>query len=104
STWSFTNPGGYKTSRFEKDYLSGIKRLESNKTIYYFYMFWSYFLMYKDLFSKDNRTLIFKSPESLFMKTKIDDSKWVPVKEEKNQLEQGDAVIEADNELTLSLF
>lgn len=104
STWSFTNPGGYKTSRFEKDYLSGIKRLESNKTIYYFYMFWSYFLMYKDLFSKDNRTLIFKSPESLFMKTKIDDSKWVPVKEEKSQFEQGDIVIEVDNELTLSLF
>jgi hypothetical protein len=104
STWSFTNPGGYKTSRFEKDYLSGIKRLENNKTIYYFYKFWSYYLMYKDLFSKDNRVLSFAPLDSLFIKTRIDDSKWVPMKESETQLEREGAILEADNELTLNLF
>ncbi len=104
STWSFTNPGGYRTSRFEKDYISGIKRLENNKAIYYFYKFWGYILLYKDLFTKDNRVLVFKAPEPLFIKTKIDDSKWKPVKDDKTQILKGEAVIEADNELTLNLF
>ncbi|WP_046756489.1 SMEK domain-containing protein [Kordia jejudonensis] len=104
STWSFTNPGGYKTSRYEKDYLSGIKRLENNKTIYYFFRFWCYHLMYKDLFSIDNRTLSYIVPEALFIKTKIDDSKWKPVKEINETTEEGDAVLKADNEIDLRLF
>ncbi|GMN08912.1 hypothetical protein MTsPCn9_06320 [Croceitalea sp. MTPC9] len=104
STWSFTNPGGYKTSRFEKDYISGIKRLENNKTIYYFYKFWCYFLLYKDLFTVDKRVLKFKTPEPLFIKTKIDDSKWKPVKHDQTQIQKGEAIIEADNELSLNLF
>ena len=104
STWSVTNPGGYKTSRFEKDYLSGIKRLENNKAVYYFYRFWCYYLMYRDLFSVDRTTFSFVRPEPLFINTKIDDSRWQPVKEIDSQYEQGEAILEADVELTLSLF
>lgn len=43
-TWSFTNPGGVKTSRFEPDYMSGLKRMENNNTVYYQYRFFAYYL------------------------------------------------------------
>lgn len=104
STYSFTNPGGYKTSRFESDYMSGIKRLENNKTIYYFYLFWCYFLNYQDLFSVDRRTITFIKPKPVFIGTGIDDSKWVPVKDIDDKVDLNDSTISVDNELTLDLF
>ncbi|MEE1962041.1 SMEK domain-containing protein [Allomuricauda taeanensis] len=104
STYSFTNPGGYKTSRFEKDYMSGIKRLENNKTIYYFYLFWCYYLNYQDLFSVDRRTIKYLNPQPIFMGTGIDDSRWVPVKNQGEEMDLNNSTLSADNELTLELF
>lgn len=43
-TWSYTW-NGYEKSNLEKDLLSGIKRLESNKSIYYVFRFISYCLV-----------------------------------------------------------
>ncbi|WP_417237284.1 SMEK domain-containing protein [Bizionia paragorgiae] len=103
STWSFTNPGGYKASRFEKDYMAGVKRLENNKTIFYFFQFWSYYLKYKDLFSKDYRILKFKTSVNLYGKPSIEDKKWLPEKPSK-KLEILDGSIELDNELNKNLF
>lgn len=103
STWSFTNPGGYKASRFEKDYMAGVKRLENNKTIFYFFQFWSYYLRYTDLFSKDFRILKFKTSPKLFGKPSIEDKKWLPEKTSTN-LNILDGSLEVDNELTKNLF
>lgn len=43
-TWSYTW-NGYEKSNLEKDLLSGIKRLETNKSIYYVFRFISYCLI-----------------------------------------------------------
>jgi len=104
STWSFTNPDGRRTSRFEKDYLSGIKRLENNKSIYNFFRFWSYFLRYKDLFSRKNQILKFEEIFPFMVQPKLEDDKWLPAREELSQIEHKDAIIMNDDELTLNLF
>lgn len=97
STWSFTNPGGYKTSRFEESYLSGIKRLEDNKTVYYFYRFWSYYLRHIDLFSKTKRILELSEFIPLKHTPALKDEKWLPVKVKKDNNQNE----EKDNELNL---
>lgn len=104
SSWSFTNPGGKYASKFEENYLSGIKRLENNQTIFNFFRFWSYYLRYKDLFSKENPILKFEEIMPAFLIPKLDDGSWKPAREEISQVETNDAIIEKDNELTLNLF
>jgi hypothetical protein len=103
-TWSFTNPGGHKTSRFEEDYLSGIKRIEGNISVYYFYRFWSYYLSYYDMFSDQNQTLTFKTFSPMLFTPKLDDTKWLPIRHIENNAEVNDSVIEMDNELSPNLF
>ena len=102
STWSFTNPGGKRQSRFEESYLSGIKRLESNKTIYYFYRFWSYYLRYEDLFTNRAKILKLEEFKPMQFMPKLNDKKWLPVKEE-NQ-DNADELLKVDSELSQTLF
>ena len=102
STWSFTNPGGRNQSRFEESYLSGIKRLESNKTIYYFYRFWSYYLRYEDLFSHKGKILKLEEFQPLTFMPRLNDEKWLPVREEK-KIDNND-IISIDTELSQNLF
>ncbi len=102
STWSFTNPGGRKRSRFEESYLSGIKRLESNKSVYYFYRFWSYYLRYEDLFSNKNIILKLNEFKPIAFTPKLNDEKWLPVKEV--QTENINGLLTEDTELTQTLF
>ncbi len=104
SSWSFTNPGGRYVSKYEESYLSGIKRLENNQTIFNFFRFWSYYLRYKDLFSKENPILKFEEILPTFLIPKLEDSSWKPAREEISQVETKDVIIEKDNELTLNLF
>lgn len=104
SSWSFTIPGGKRTSRFEKDYLSGIKRLENNKSVYNFFRFWSYYLRYKDLFSRRDQILKFEESFPFLIKPKLEDEKWIPAREEITEIEYEDAIITNDDELTLNLF
>lgn len=102
STWSFTNPGGRKQSRFEESYLSGIKRLENNKSIYYFYRFWSYYLRYEDLFSHKGKILKLEEFKPLSFMPKLKDEKWLPVREEKQTDEN--KLLTIDTELSKKLF
>ncbi len=102
-TWSFTNPGGFKPSRFEKGYLMGLKRQESNNAVYYQYRFFGYYLAYQDLFTKEYPFLKISQGTPLDFSPKMDDSKWLPPKEfiPMNELE---ANLKQDNELSNSLF
>lgn len=102
STWSFTNPGGKRKSRFEESYLSGIKRLESNKSVYYFYRFWSYYLRYEDLFS--NKSIILKLEEfkPIPFMPKLNDKKWLPIKDEPQS--DKEEILTEDKELSQTLF
>lgn len=102
STWSFTNPGGKRRSRFEESYLSGIKRLESNKSLYYFYRFWSYYLRYEDLFSHKGKILKLEEFKPLSLTPKLNDEKWLPVREEKSTA--NDEILTLDTELSQKLF
>ena len=104
-TWSFTNPGGYKTSRFEPSYMSGIKRLENNNAIYNYFRFLGYYLTYTDLFTKDYPYLKIGSAMSFEFSPKLEESVWKPVKlPEKNNAAAEDIDLTPDTELDLTLF
>ena len=81
-TWSFTNPGGFKTSGYEAAYMSGIKRLETNNTVCYQFRFFAYFLSnIPPLFVEQYPHLkIERIPPVAFVPA-IEDSKWIPPKE-----------------------
>lgn len=102
-TWSFTNPYTSKTSRFEPYYMSGLKRMESNETIYYFFRFFEYYLIYKDLFSTEYEFLKLKAVPPLLITPSLDDTNWRPVKIDdlSNLNEEG---LTEDKELNLTLF
>lgn len=102
--WSFTDPKGKKTSRFEKDYLSGIKRIENNVNIYYYYMFICKFLLNDDLFSNQKQILKFNKTIPLKFFPKLVDSKWLPVKEKLKNVEVNNSIIKNEFELNEQLF
>lgn len=83
-TWSFTNPFGYKKSRFEAGYLSGIKAMENNSAVCnYFRFFAHYFQPDKtDLFHVANPYPYFevKHTKTVSFTPRLDDNKWKPVK------------------------
>lgn len=60
-TWSYTW-NGYEKSSLEKDLLSGIKRLESNKSIYNVFRFISYCLINTMENEAENTTIKFELP------------------------------------------
>jgi len=98
-TWSFTNPGGYNTSRYESVYMAGIKRLENNNSIYNYFRFFEYFLSHKDLFTTPYPFLEIISMEKLIISPKLVEKAWKPVKlTEKNSVDN-DIDIQIDNEL-----
>lgn len=101
STWSFTNPGGKKTSRFEKDYLSGIKRLENNQSVYNFFRFWAFYLRYRDLWSKNKSILEYDKIKSFPFSPNIEDGQWKPLREEFTSIETNNTILEKDDELTI---
>lgn len=99
-TWSFTNPGGYRQSRFESAYMSGIKRLESNGTIYNYFRFFSYYFSHKDLFTAPYPFLEIHKSEKLSISPRLEEKAWKPVKIIEKKLTDIDVDIKADNELT----
>jgi hypothetical protein len=102
-TWSFTNPYTSKSSRFEKYYMAGLKRLENNQTVYYFFRFFEYYLKYVDLFTTEYENLKISAVEPLSLSPSLADDKWKPIKLEdvSNLVEEG---LEQDTELNPSLF
>lgn len=104
STWSFTNPSGVRKSRFEKDYLSGIKRIENNKTVWMFYRFWSYFLSNQDLLSESNQILTFLPFDPIQFSPVVFDSKWLPVRTSDETTTISESVVSLENDLSLNLF
>ncbi|WP_266204147.1 SMEK domain-containing protein [Pontibacter kalidii] len=94
-TWSFTSDG-YKRSRFSEDYLTGIKRLEANKSVFSDFKFIGTHLSEtkneNTLFSTLTTpySLIIHSPVFAKFNPVINDEDWKPIREKKsddNQLE-----------------
>lgn len=98
-TWSFTNTYGYKQSRYEPSYMSGIKRMENNKSVYNYYRFFGYYLSYTDLFTKPYPFISVHSISPLTVIPRIDEIKWMPIKIPTLQKEIVDSDIQIDNEL-----
>lgn len=98
-TWSFTS-NGRDRSRFAQTYKSGIKRLEGNKSVYYYFRFWAYFLSHYDLFDQPYLYFRTKPAFSFIFSPGIKDDGW------KSEIEETDDSLEqlADNELTSTLF
>jgi hypothetical protein len=99
-TWSFTNPYGYRASRFESAYMSGIKRLESNGSIYNYFRFFSYYFSHKDLFTTPYPYLEIHRNEKLSISPKLEEKAWKPAKIIERKSMDIDIEINADNELT----
>ncbi|MBK7883008.1 MAG: SMEK domain-containing protein [Chitinophagaceae bacterium] len=99
-TWSFTNPGGYDQSRYESAYMSGIKRLESNGSVYNYFRFFSYYFSHRDLFTPSYKYLQIHAAEKLSISPRLEEKAWKPVKIIENKSLQIDIEIKLDNELT----
>src|ERR1017187_1586217 len=98
-TWSFTNPYGYKTSRFEPNYMSGIKRLENNGSVYNYFRFFGYHLTYVDLFTKPYPFLKILLPFPLTIFPKLEEKTWKPVKLPEQITPTLEVAMEKDDEL-----
>jgi hypothetical protein len=98
-TWSFTNPGGYRESRFESAYMSGIKRLENNKSVFNYFRFFSYYLAYTDLFTPEFRYLKVHTPEPISLSPSLKEAKWNPVKVVEKEIDAPPTDIQFDTEL-----
>lgn len=98
-TWSFTNPGGYKESRFESAYMSGIKRLENNNTVFNYFRFFAYYLAYTDLFTKEFPYLKVHAPEPISLSPSLMEAKWNPIRITENTIDAPPTDLKADTEL-----
>ena len=98
-TWSFTNPGGYRESRFESAYMSGIKRLENNNSVYNYFRFFTYYLSYTDLFTTEFSYLKIHKLEPLSLSPSLDEQKWIPAKVVEKNSELLPTELESDTEL-----
>lgn len=99
-TWSFTNPGGYQPSRFESAYMSGLKRMENNNSIYNYFRFFGYYLSYVDLFTADYPYLKISQANPYWFSPSIDEKIWNPVKlPEKKLAKDIEAELGTDHEL-----
>src|SRR5574337_579180 len=79
-TWSFTSPKSNRTSRFESSYMTGIKQLENNATVYLAFRFIAHHLTKQELFSSQYPFLNINKPFSFKISPSIDDEKWRPIK------------------------
>jgi hypothetical protein len=102
-TWSFTNPGGFYTSRFESSYLAGLKKKEQNNAVYYQFRFFAFQLSKTELFIPEYPFLSIKPLKPIEFIPKIVDKKWLPPKEFKPK-NLKEAEVELDNELNLGFF
>lgn len=98
-TWSFTNPGGYRESRFESAYMAGIKRLENNNSVFNYFRFFSYYLAYTDLFTPEFPYLKVHTPEPISMSPSLKEAKWKPVKIIEKDFDAPPIDIQIDKEL-----
>ncbi|NMC60929.1 MAG: SMEK domain-containing protein [Candidatus Methanofastidiosa archaeon] len=98
-TWSFTNTYGFRQSRYEPHYMSGIKRMENNKSVYNYYRFFGYYLSYTDLFTKPYPFFRVHTISPLTLLPRIEELKWLPIKPPVIQNEILDSDIQIDNEL-----
>ncbi len=103
-TWSFTNPGGYRQSRFESAYMSGIKRLENNNSVYNYFRFFGYYLSYSDLFTADYPYITISPAETVTFAPKLDEKVWNPVKVPEKPIVAPPAELKEDTELDINLF
>lgn len=103
-TWSFTNPYGYRTSRYEPQYMAGIKRLENNGTIYNYFRFFGYHLAHTDLFSKEYPYLKISPPFTLTMIPALEEDAWKPVKLPEQENTGSEVIQVKDTELDKTLF
>jgi len=104
-TWSFTNPGGYHPSRFESGYMSGLKRMENNNSIYNYFRFFGYYLSYVDLFTTDYPYIKVTQAKSFAFSPSIDEKIWNPVKlPEKKVNKDVEDDLGTDTELDENLF
>lgn len=98
-TWSYTNPSGYHESRFQSAYISGIKRLENNKTVFNYFRFFSYYLSYTDLFVRDFPCLKVYSPKSFSISPSLNEAKLKPVKVIESDIDAPPTASQVDTEL-----
>jgi hypothetical protein len=99
-TWSFTNPGGYKESRFESDYMSGIKRMENNSAVCNYFRFFSYYFTHVDLFTREYPYLKLHPVEPLTISPKLEEATWNPAKVPVKKGKALEAELQVDNELS----
>lgn len=78
-TWSFTS-NGVRKSRYSASYMAGIKRIENNKSVYFYFRMIAYDLANIDLFTVGPKYLVFGSPNSFLISPIIYDSYWAPPK------------------------
>lgn len=98
-TWSFTDPGGYKQSRFESSYLSGIKKLENNQSVFNYFRFFGYYLSYRDLFTQEYPYLKVMTYSALQLSPRLDEKTWNPIKESNLKTEEILEDLKIDKEL-----
>ena len=98
-TWSFTNPGGYYLSRFEPAYMSGIKKLENNNSVYNYFRIFGYYLSYSDLFTENYRFMKINNSQTLDISPKIEEDTWNPPKIVEKVEVDNDVELNYDNEL-----
>lgn len=103
-TWSFTNPGGFRTSRYESDYLAGILRLENNNTVCYQFRFFAHYLSHTPpLFVKQYSYLSIAALSPLEYTPSLADDKWLPPKEF-SATSTREKELFLDNELNSNMF
>jgi hypothetical protein len=102
-TWSFTDNRGYRESKYQSSYMSGIKRMENNVSVYYYFRFLAYYLSYVDLLTHQGIITIY-NPNPLEFTPKLNDSKWLPPKQPQKSSDSNDLQYSVDNEVNLSLF
>ena len=103
-TWSFTNPYGYKVSRFEPAYMSGIKRLENNGTVYNYFRFFGYYFTYNDLFTLEYPYLKILPPFTLTISPRLEEKNWRPAKLPEKPISVPSSDLDIDKELDKTLF
>lgn len=101
-TWSFTDPYGYRESRFESSYMSGLKRLENNGAVYNYFRFFGYYLSYVDLFTIEYPYMKVMPASSVLFSPRLEEKKWRPAKVE--EVKTDTEGLDIDNELDNTLF
>lgn len=87
-TWSFSKPNGKGISKFESSYLSGVKKLEDNSSVYYFFMFFAQYLNKFDIEFPTNSLITIKPPRPLFFSPSLREEKFENINEEQTQFEE----------------